>query len=128
MGEYQVSKMIEVKAAELTEAALDWAVAQAEGVNVTLSRWRGTGNMSCWLADNPRTAFHPSNTWRQGGWVVERNWLRASEWLSANLGSDWPEKLGGQSRGILLWFCRAAVAIKLGDTVQVPAELMEVPE
>jgi hypothetical protein len=109
-----------MKTSELTGAALDWAVAKAEGY---------TG-----VALESRTGewYTPSSDWAQGGPIIEREeitiicWTNPGQW-GARL---WPELTGRESivlqRGPtpLIAAMRCYVASKLGDTVDIPEELL----
>ena len=112
--------MVEVKTSELVGAALDWAVAQAIGdTNRIESRFvdepEGCAKIIYWCS----TSY--STNWEQGGPLFDEfatcmdyydGWLVAVQ--------------GGDAHGYtkLEAFCRALVSAKLGDVVQIPAELV----
>lgn len=109
-------EMVEVKASELIGAALDWAVAKAEGDD----HWTSDRNVD-WFAWRMRN-WKPSTDWSQGGPLIDKYRVAFED----NLG-DWFACIpGGMANGEthLIASCRAIVAAKLGDTVQVPAELL----
>jgi hypothetical protein len=63
-----------MKTAELTEAALDWAVAKAKGITVFTSK-QGKLMTSNYGDFNPRQGapwWCPSTNWAQGGAIIER--------------------------------------------------------
>ncbi|XAI95202.1 hypothetical protein [Leptolyngbya phage Lbo-JY16] len=119
--------MIEVKTAELSGAALDWAVAQIEAerneewcvVSRAISR-------TVFVIVEPDTGFNfsPSSDWSQGGPLIEE-YRVAIDYRA--LSKTWDAYCSGWMNGCetpLIAACRAIVAAKLGDTVQVPAELL----
>jgi len=98
-----------MKTAELTGAALDWAVAKCEGVingddlDIGFIRERG---------------YTPSTDWAQGGLIIEREklsveWIDSERWLCGWHSGKTP----------LIAAMRCYVASKLGDYVDVPEEL-----
>lgn len=100
-----------MKTSELTGAALDWAVAKCEGVDVT--------HLYAW--DYSRNKF--STNWAQGGPIIERELL-----LLRPYGLSWECSMGGTNwlKGTtpLIAAMRCYVASKLGDEVEVPQELV----
>lgn len=113
-----MSQMKTVRTSELIGAALDWAVAKAQGVEIDLP-----GSDVVWA--KYAGAYSPSTDWSQGGplltkWAVEFEWvtdatIRAFTMIDSGLGFG-PDHLAAA--------CRAIVAANLGDEVQIPAELM----
>lgn len=129
-------KTVEVKVSELEGAALDWAVAVADGVQPTLwdvccGNGVTNGNPSeppeCCCNPEVQVAigfgrWQPSTDWSQGGHLIEDNKISliyAFEQYEALIGMTVSE----QAETPLIAACRAIVAAKLGDTVQIPAEL-----
>ncbi|MCO8161048.1 DUF2591 domain-containing protein [Pseudomonas sp. 21LCFQ010] len=147
-----MTNMIEVKAAELTGAALDWAVAMAvkawtfahayyptmtvdptfSGVEVGEYPRGEFGSMvpTCILV--PRNsmrqdpqAFCPSTDWSQGGPLIATHRVSviySDETCDPCAWTDSTAPWHGDTP--LIAACRAIVASKLGDTVQIPAELL----
>ena len=100
---------------ELTGAALDWAVAKCEGLSTYVEVVEG---------------FKPSTDWSQGGPIIEREIItlihpRWDGW-TAHKYDDYKEDesytLDGETP--LIAAMRCYVASKLGDEVEVPAELI----
>lgn len=98
-----------MKVSELTGHALNWAVARCEG---------GVGKnqlLGAWYA--------PSTDWSQGGEIIERE--RINLW---NEGYDWEASRYGEhivwGQTPLVAAMRCYVASKLGDEVEIPAELL----
>ena len=145
-----MSELVEVKTAELTGPALDWAVANATEAwefahewfpTMTLDpRFIGVRNVAVdgcvWL--EPRNPFRqdpqpfrPSTDWAQGGPLADKYkpdlQTTAKGEFSAYLNNDTacPDPLIFQSGPTyLVALCRVVVAAKLGDVVSVPSELV----
>lgn len=111
-----MSQFVEVKTADLTGPALDWAVAISQG-GVASERF-------VWeLPDGVRFygRYSPSTDWSVGGPLWDE-WATSMEhydgWCVAVIGGD------AQGPTKLISLCRAIVAAKLGDVVQVPTALI----
>lgn len=109
---------MKIKTSELEGAALDWAVAEATGEplsSVTVGYVTGSGK--------PCGKFSPSTDWSQTGPLIDRYSITLNENGPGNWWSHCGENLG---EGVtpLYAICRAIVAAKLGDTVDVPGELV----
>ena len=116
-----MSQFIEVKTAELVGQALDWAVAKAT--------WDGDINSE--FNQLFLRAFHPSTDWAQGGPLLETcNWAlpyrASSRQHIGKFESCTPGGFPHNGNTPLIAACRAIVAAKMGDVVQVPAELVGV--
>ena len=142
-------EMIEVKTAELAGPALDWAVAEAEGIQrfVMGNDWPGNSAVDD-AADRDRVVicnligrlvvarggwsdeWKPSASWTQGGPLIEKYLIafcvEHEDVILAVLCDDYGMYVSGWRQGEthLIAACRAVVASKLGDTVQVPAALI----
>lgn len=129
-----MSDLIEVKTADLSGEALGWAVGKAEGLDLYLeppgyngvpwrvfSRYRGS-------VTERSERYNPWSDWALGGPLMEANNVSIhcpqhdsdcwAAWITKG-GKDVVH--GGR---VLPAACRAIIAAKLGDTVQVPKELM----
>ena len=99
-----------MKTAELTGAALDWAVAKCEGHDMDYFQ----------VVD----AYMPSTDWAQGGAIIERERIE----LRGDGDDGWIacDNLNLEQTGTtpLEAAMRCYVASKLGDEVEVPEELM----
>jgi hypothetical protein len=110
-----------MKTAELTGAALDWAVTQIEYTDKhPISVWR-----------NFRDECHYSTDWAQGGPIIEREKIDV---FWQNHQHAW---VGSMSRGAnkigfrhlqygntpLIAAMRCYVASKMGDEIEIPEEL-----
>ena len=131
-----------MRVSELTGHALNWAVAMAEGDKVfrpKLGRpddWdkeayceRGEDDRWVVRVENPNLAwfvdwtYNPSASWMQGGPIIGRE--RINLW---NEGYEWEASLYGKhivwGETALIAAMRCYVASKLGDEVEIPAELL----
>ena len=134
-----------MKTNELTGHALNWAVAMAEGDKVYRPRLGRPSNWDkeAYLADgsddrwvvrvqNPKVAhfvdwtYNPSGDWMQGGPIIEREKLDV--FCSGNV---WDASTGDRHPNViksgttpLVAAMRCYVASKLGDEVEIPAELL----
>lgn len=126
-----MTDLIEVKTARLIGAPLDWAVAKASGAGDIATTERGVGCIydtpegGCWT-----NLYQPSKDWSQGGLLIDKH--RGSTQHSPGLAEEACYSGGPAGAGVWLYgptalvaFCRGLVHYKLGDTVQVPKELMQ---
>ena len=111
-----------MKTSELTDLALDWAVAKA---------WQPVYKDAS-LVDAVRNGYNPSTNWAYGGPIIEREWLDITPWPN-------------ESREDMRWHCqqhdsggdcaqygptpliaamRCFVASRLGDEVEIPSEIV----
>jgi hypothetical protein len=95
-----------MKTAELTGAALDWAVANCEGLIKGLEH-----------------GYAPSSNWAQSGEIIARERISLLDqggdcWLAI---CGWTEVFGDTQLEAAM---RCYVASKLGDEVEVPEELI----
>ena len=105
-----------MKTAELTGAALDWAVQQCEGARKDI-------DFVWWTDDH----YSPSTDWAQGGPIIERECIdlqyqggEEDVWAADVFDAD--NMLFGNTP--LIAAMRGYVASKFGDTVDIPEELM----
>jgi len=125
-----------MKTSELTGAALDWAVAMAEGFGTDQYMRRidirldVRGKCSCLLIPINReyVQWHPSTDWVQGGPIIEREKIaavyRAGEyWLAYTHENYQGRQADAYGPTPLIAAMRCYVASKLGNEVDVPKEL-----
>lgn len=116
---------MKTKTVELTGAALDWAVAVCENVEIDEKChpiWFEQGGLNA-----PRVKYTPSTNWSQGGPIIERERIVLREFCPIR--EDWEAEIrihhinafGGAP---LIAAMRCYVASKLGDEVEVPNELL----
>ena len=126
-----------MKTTELTGAALDWAVAKAQGTHVEVTgiyRYLGRVNQElvgfrCYAGERDEFGavdFTPSTDWSQGGPIIEREKINLKfydeEWIADphDIDSICQRKHGPTP---LIAAMRCYVASKLGDEVEIPNEL-----
>ena len=103
-----------MKTAELSGAALDWAVAKCEGYKPEY--W--DDDRLC-FTDDWGADFEPSCDWSQGGAIIEREGIALIPGWTA-------ERPGYSADGDtpLIAAMRCYIASKLGESVEVPQELI----
>lgn len=111
-----------VKTSELTGTALDWAVAQAEGLLAFGYRtdWE---RFAVEDSDGNAEGFMPSTNWAQAGPIIEREGIA----LYLYGAGEWNAHTGGREFNgptPLIAAMRCYVASKLGDEVDVPDDLV----
>ena len=101
-----------MKTVDLIGPSLDWAVAKCEGLSTYIEVVEG---------------FKPSTDWTQGGPIIERECIdlqyqggEEDVWAADMFDAD--SMLYGNTP--LIAAMRGYVAGKLGDTVEIPEELM----
>ena len=113
-----------IKTNELNGAALDWAVAEAEGdVRLQYDSREGLiiNNVLGWFP------YRPSAAWQQGGPIIEREGI--SVWLFDDVTWKAEKPLLGvdcvyEAPTPLIAAMRCYVASELGHEVEVPNELL----
>ncbi|MEJ5278747.1 phage protein NinX family protein [Pseudomonas sp. MYb541] len=124
----------EVRVADLTGKALDWAVAIASGAEEVKTTEHGISCIyqlpegGCWT-----NLYTPSTDWSQGGLLID---MHRISFVTAGTGPEdqyGNEPIVALSSSLhykacegsthLIAACRAIVATKLGETISVPAEL-----
>ena len=113
-----------IKTSELTGAALDWAVAKCEVYPISV--WYDEDELPM-VRDDGVSEWRPSTEWAQGGPIIEREGISINSHLD---GYEWFARdywgLNEQAEEKpLIAAMRCFVTSKLGDTVEVPAELLE---
>ena len=124
-----------MKTSELTGAALDWAVAKCEGVDVFID----TELFGCprlidkrieeWVICPGDCVFDPSTDWAQGGPIIEREHINTCSGYQWEASKDF-DAIGGDSDTAveygpttLIAAMRCYVASNLGDEIEIPEEL-----
>jgi hypothetical protein len=120
-----------MKTAELTDAALDWAVAKCLPDD-TLAVYfdEDTGEPLCRDDWPDNQEFKPSTDWAQGGPIIEREGMSlhkedVHEWRAVMWWDDENSAAEIQMTGPtpLIAAMRCFVASKLGDNIDIPEEL-----
>ena len=116
---------MKIKTNELKGRALDWAVATACGLSIEMF---GKCFEASWLHDRPDGSrsritgtFRPSVDWSHGGPLIDR----FCPLFTLCKGMVRAELLQGDALGEthLIAACRAIVAAKIGQEVEVPDEI-----
>lgn len=119
---------MKIKTAELTGAALDWAVAKAVGLKPIINRrlnpvvrtFRGLSS----------DGYAPSNNWAQCGPLRDKFKIDVMDFSDDSepyISASYEKNHGMYSveaDSALIAICRAVVSCKLGDEVEVPDELV----
>lgn len=124
---------MEIKTSELTGPALDWAVAKCDLYlgQVKLNqhkRWNDLGRTQ--VRDDDWTEYSPSTDWSQGGPIMGREKINVEWW-----GMDWwhawidskadlPPIYNKRGPTPLIAAMRCFVASKMGDSIDIPKELL----
>ena len=124
-----------MKTPELTGAALDWAVAKCEDILHPWGYIRVQDGRVMWITPGNHEeadAWHqysPSTDWAQGGPIIERDFIEFG--VSKTDPIRYAAKIYVNDKRIiahgsthLIAAMRCYVASKLGDTVDVPPELV----
>ena len=115
-----------VKTSDLIGPALDWAVAVAEGYTL----YSNAGKICCAKDGDEGFLTKYSTDWSQGGPIIEREKIELTDncsnptenWYWA--AHIWRTKTIGYGSTALIAAMRCYIASKLGDTVEVPEELL----
>ena len=118
-------KDMKTQTSTLTGPALDWAVAKCQS-DTHLTH---PANWRLFLISHRRNQHTFSTDWAQGGPIIEREKISTDYALCyGETGQEWEAvsvddlKVGGPTP--LIAACRCYVASKLGDTVEIPDELL----
>ena len=119
-----------MKTAELTGAALDWAVAKCEGIELIGGRYNRLlvdGHMS--RGQEMMAPYKPTTNWAQGGPIIEREMAKIERFSDAlweaTIFTRTAQDFVQDGPTPLIAAMRCYVASKLGDNVEIPEELME---
>jgi hypothetical protein len=125
-----------MKTSELTGAALDWAVAKADGKapKIDCTSFRDAfiyrvylGWSYAYHSSGSIVEYKPSTAWAEGGPIIEREKIRLDTTWNQEDG-NWSARMdtvGGWWPGPtpLIAAMRCYVASKLGDNIDIPEEL-----
>lgn len=109
-----------MKTSELTGAALDWAVAKCEELEVRLLN----GGTEMVLSNGDW--WYPSESWAQGGPIIERELIGVEPW---GYPRQWVVQIYNEAGRVLfreygptalIAAMRCYVASKLGDEIELP--------
>lgn len=126
---------MKVKTAELSGKALDWATGRAIGANVGITIG---GLVKEITSHNPidMSLWQPTNDWSICGPLIEKLKIscyasvdpessKVYHWVAVNEKVPYDKRRGYTASEPKIAICRAVVASKLGDEVDIPDELME---
>jgi hypothetical protein len=130
-----VTQFVDLWIEELSGPALDWAVAKAEGLDVTFGQW-GTFHYGAIIPQpvscmpDQTVPYKPSTDWQKCGLLIEKHISGLCApvdgyrelWMASYKNSVTPF-YGGTAQ---IAVCRCIVAAIIGEVVQVPADLMTV--
>jgi Protein of unknown function (DUF2591) len=132
---------MKIKTSELTDAAIDWAVAIADGLEVESIQTLRSGKkyINVWTIcsltgerEHSRQ-WNPSTDWAQAGYIIEREKLTIAYehdrelWESDKVEEvDYERYVKEDGPTPLVAAMRCFVASKLGEDVDVPDELVHV--
>ncbi len=118
-----------IKTSEATPSQINYLVAKIEGVKFTLAQVYGLWSV---MTDNYKF-YEPATDWSHGGPIIEREHIAVRfepecHWLFAPPEATWLANYNGVGEWHgptpLIAAMRCYVASKLGDTVDVPEELI----
>ena len=137
-----MSEFVEIKTADLTGAALDWAVAQIDEVKTIMLSPKGAepkkpfalfGSLALPIGDGEQ-GYAPSTCWHCGGPLIDKFNIditveRKGLFYASVCDESGMPVMPGDVNGAfgpthLIAACRAIVASVLGKTVSVPKELL----
>ena len=137
-----MSTFVELETATLEGLALDWAAGIAEGLELELPNARLGRKCIVWCQpfevkldgkvighDKARHRWAPSANWAHCGPLIDSHQVAIAYHQGpdrsplATTRAAHPAYQAGAT--VLVAICRAVVASKIGDTVRVPAELLE---
>lgn len=126
-----MTDLIEVRTADLTGEALGWAVGKAEGLELELvgpaynNPWRVFARYHATVTERTER-YNPWENWALGGQLIQKYRVGFGLYSDSFFAVTGLDEVPGDADGSthLIAACRAIVAAKLGDTVQVPKELL----
>ena len=122
---------MKIKTSELNGVALDWAVAQAAERKLDTHQGKIGYYIDNWYANvnSKFVQWSPSIDWSQGGPLIERFRIHLDMMIYGDIVRYWEANLSDRAAyeigdTPLQAACRAIVAAKLGDEVDVPEGLV----
>lgn len=113
---------------------LDWLVAKCRGKGLDLKHPKDPWLTVDGIADQPLHSYTPSTDWAQGGPIIEREEIGIRRNVPCSRGREWEASPSILAKGAggkwgygstpLIAAMRCYVASKLGDTAEVPEELL----
>ncbi|MEX0297072.1 phage protein NinX family protein [Pseudomonas putida] len=126
-----MTDLIEVRTVDLAGEALGWAVGKAEGLELELAGpaynnpWRVFARYRATVTERTER-YNPWENWALGGQLIQKYRVGFGLYSDSFFAVTGLDEVPGDADGSthLIAACRAIVAAKLGDTVQVPKELL----
>lgn len=126
-----MTDLIEVKTCNVQGEALGWAVGKAEGLELELvspaynNPWRVFARYRATVTERTER-YNPWENWALGGQLIQKYRVGFGLYSDSFFAVTGLDEVPGDADGSthLIAACRAIVAAKLGDTIQVPKELM----
>jgi Protein of unknown function (DUF2591) len=126
-----MTDLIEVKTCDLQGEALGWAVGKAEGLELELvgpaynNPWRVFARYRATVTERTER-YNPWENWALGGQLIQKYRVGFGLYTDSFFAVTGLDEVPGDADGSthLIAACRAIVAAKLGDAVQVPKELL----
>lgn len=126
-----MTDLIEVKTCNLQGEALGWAVGKAEGLELELvgpaynNPWRVFARYRATVTERTER-YNPWENWALGGQLIQKYRVGFGLYSDSFFAVTGLDEVPGDADGSthLIAACRAIVAARLGDAVQVPIELM----
>jgi hypothetical protein len=125
-----MTDFVEVKTSNLEFGALDWSIAQIEGLKVELTPPNYGHGIALVFVEGSELLYRPSIDWSLAGPLIDKHHVNLhspqnsddcwAAWVTIR-GKDFAQ--GGYQP--MKAACRAIVAAKQGDTVSIPAELVK---
>lgn len=117
---------MKVKTDNLSGAALDWAVAEADGVLIERKQYSQPDD---WVWYHKGLTYSPTQYWEQAGPIIEREKIDVMwcgiVWSAYCMTPDGERQLETSGPTPLIAAMRAYVASKMGDEIEVPEGLYE---
>jgi hypothetical protein len=121
---------MKIKTQDLTGAALDWAVAKAEGMPLTFKgrKWPtdgGSNSPGAYVASLCWSSYNPSTDWAQGGPIIEREGILFARTNDGEMYRAWIVRRNASAIGPthMIAAMRCYVASRLGGEVDIPEDL-----
>ena len=120
-----------IKTSQLIDVALDWAVAECEGL-LGFGYRDDMGLLRITLSTDEDEYFMPSLNWSHGGAIIAREGINLDNYAKNPQWSAWtpaPDRESGEAQAYgptpLIAAMRCYVASKMGDEVEVPNKLLQ---
>ncbi len=111
-----------IKVSEATPSQINYLVAKIEGVKFTLAQVYGLWSV---VSEYNYRLYEPATDWAQGGPIIEREGItlthQQTQWVAQT-----DDDVFAYGPTPLIAAMRCYVVSKLGDTVDVPEELINV--